>query len=94
MNEDRAYGLKADAFDFMKLPRSKSWEKAIEKYQVGKVVTIDKVNFEISKVELSLPVEAFATDGKPSDCEDYYLGVYFKLAGSEVNPTDIIVQLG
>ena len=46
----------------------------------------------IHKVEVSLPVEAF--DGNPTECEDYFLDVHFKLEGSKVNPTDIIIQIG
>ncbi|WP_429466583.1 hypothetical protein [Neobacillus sp. B4I6] len=92
--ENAAFGLNANQFQTMRLPNESNWVKALEKYPIGKVITISKVNFEICKVEVTLPVEAFNNGKDITECTDFYLDVYFNLEGSKVNPSDIIIQIG
>ncbi|WP_338786571.1 hypothetical protein [Metabacillus sp. FJAT-53654] len=85
--ENLAYGLHSNHYQTMKLPKESNWVKAIEKYPIGKVIQIKKVKFEIFKVEVNLPVEAFGKGEDITEMEDFYIDVYFRLEGTKVDPS-------
>jgi hypothetical protein len=91
--ENLAFGLLSDSSQSMKLPKESNWVTAIEKYPLGRVVTIDKVKFEIASIDVYLTTEAFNSGKDITEAEDFYLEVYFRLEGTTVNPNEIIISL-
>jgi hypothetical protein len=91
--ENLAYGLHSNHYQTMKLPKESNWVKAIEKYPIGKVIQIKKVKFEIFKVEVNLPVEAFGKGKDITKVEDFYIDVHFRLEGTKIDPSLIQIIL-
>ncbi|KAF0825761.1 hypothetical protein V7200_05670 [Cytobacillus firmus] len=91
--ENLAYGLLPSPYQTMKLPKESNWVKAIEKYPIGKVIQLKKVKFEIFKVEVNLPVEAFGKGKNITEMEDFYIDVYFRLEGTKIDPSIIQISL-
>ncbi|PFG07157.1 hypothetical protein [Bacillus sp. es.034] len=84
--ENLAYGLLSNPFQPMKLPYVTSWVETLENYPIGKVITLDKVKFEISSVCVFLPTYAFNGEKNIQEEDEFYIEVYFRLEGSQANP--------
>lgn len=91
--ENLAYGLLSNPYQPMKLPNETNWVEALEKYPIGKVITLDKVKFEISSGCVFLPTDAFIGEKNIQEENEFYIEVYFRLEGSKANPDFITIQL-
>lgn len=91
--ENHAFGLHSNPYQTKKLPKESNWVKAIEKYPIGKVIQLKKVKFEIYKVEVNLPVEAFGKGKDITKVEDFYIDVHFRLEGTKIDPCEIVITL-
>ena len=80
-------------YQSMKLPNETNWVEALEKYPIGKVITLDKVKFEISSGCVFLPTDAFIGEKNIQEENEFYIEVYFRLEGSKANPDFITIQL-